>query len=245
MKIGLAVGIFLICIAAALTIQRWQSRPPAHIGLAIDASGSVKRNCAGVMKEAEAAIKKEGVQRGSTLTVLGIGESRANREPTVLFDRAIPIEEDGVFGKEDGAYARERDGFLAAALKACEAERSSSDSPILALVQRSVEHLRSRGCGTRGGSDGCLLLVHSDLAEDVDPRLRRAITRAILKPAAEVPSELVGVIDNSRIAVAFVGTSEVATRRSEKRAGPDTLTRLWSKLFTHPELVSFKPFAGQ
>ena len=242
MKIGVVLSVFALCIAAAVIGHMALAKPPAHVLEGLDRSASVRRDCAGLRKAAQGLVTPQnGFEEGSTVALFAIGISSVNPEPERLFDQPIPIKPDQVFGRDADAFERERRGYFDGMQKACEAAQDSRDSPVLRLVTAGISQLRSRGCGP---ASLCTYILLSDLEDDSDPRFSKVIRRAALNPAIELPAELASSIDNTGVRLEFCGTSEVRVRRTGKHAAPDTLARLWLGLFTHPELISFRPFCG-
>jgi hypothetical protein len=229
------IGLIALAIAAYVLTP-----PPAHVAAAIDTSRSEIRDCGGLRKSAEALAGIGDIREGSTLTLLAMPGGNGI-EPLRLFDKPIPIASDKVMGRDDAGFARERTAFFDAFEKACLNAPDSKTSPILPLVRRSIEHLRSRGCGPKRT---CYLTVQTDL-EDDSPELGPVIARAAKKSAVEPPSALVGSIDNTGIHVEFSGTAETRLGRKTRRPRPETLELIWRRLFTHPESVRFQPFWGQ
>ena len=242
MKVGLALFLFALCLAAAVVGEYILAPPPAQITLGVDVSPSVERDCAGLVAEAARAISQDGVKEGSQLSLLAMGRNAANPEPARLFKGPVPVETDGVFGRDEAAFKKTRQTFLASIQKACESAQSSQGSPVLRMVDRGIADLRTRGCA---GKAACIYIIQSDLEDDSDPKLRAAIALAAKNAGAKLPAELAGSINNAGITLEFCGTSEVRALRSHAHAAPETLASLWKDLLTHPELVSFQPYCGR
>lgn len=231
-------------LAGAVAVVDYALRPPTgHIGLGVDPSLSVKRDCSGLRAMAETLTFAKSIQEGSTLTLLAMGDP----EPLRLFDKPLPISSDNVFGRDEAAFKKRRENFFAELQAACEATPTIPRSPVLRLVSRGIAHLRGRGCASAGL---CYFTFQTDLNDDVDPKLGPVLQRAAEDPNVELTPELAGAIDNAGIHVQFCGTSEVqAPKKSEKpkrrHASPDSLARIWRGLFTDPNLVTFQPYCGQ
>lgn len=242
MKIVITLTLFALCVAGAIIAHMTLTPPPAHSVVAVDISASIERDCVGLRKEGERLLSHSAIQPGSTVTLLAIGRSGLDPEPTRLFDKALPIESDDVFGRDESAFARERQAFMGQLQKSCESAAATKSSPVLRLITQSLAHLRSRGCKAGGP---CFLTVQTDMEEDVEPALRAAIQRAAKRPTIELPTDLAGSLDNAGIEVKFCGSSDARPRAKQSRAAPATLARLWKAMFTRPELVSFQPYCGQ
>ncbi len=231
-----ALGLIAAAIAAYL-----MTPPPAHVLAAVDTSLSERQDCAGLRKAAETLAGQDGIREGSTLTLLSMPGGMAS-EPVRLFDKALPVPSDKVMGRDDAAFASERSAFFDAFEKACAGAPKSKTSPILPLVRRGLEHLRSRGCGEK---HPCYLVAQTDL-EDETPALSPILARAAKKPGVTLPPNLAGSLNNAGVRIQFVGTAETNPRRNKRRQpAPEELQRIWLQLFTHQELVSFQPYVGQ
>ncbi len=242
MKVGAALFLFLLCVAGAIVGEYVLAAPPTQVGLGIDVSPSVERDCAGLAAEAARAISESGIRDGSIVSLLAMGRNAANPEPARLFKAPVPLDADGVFGRDEAAFKASRQKSLENIRKACESAPASKGSPLLRMVERGIADLRSRGCA---GKASCFYIIQTDLEDDADPKLRAAIAKAAKDPGAKLPAKLAGSIDNAGIRLEFCGTAEVRAVRSHVHAAPDTLTNLWMGLFAHPELVSFQPYCGR
>jgi hypothetical protein len=215
--------------------------PLAHAATGIDPSGSVVRNCGGLRAATQAMIGgRSGIREGSTLTVLVMGADARNTQPAIAFTGPVPIAPDTVMGRDEEAFRQQHDAFFGEVELACETAANTNNSPIYELVKQGIAHLRSLGCTADGR---CSYLVKTDLDDDVHPALRDAIARSVKDANVAIPSGLAGSIDNAGIALTFCGVSEVERRRTAS-SSPDARIRIWSALFTHPELVSFQPFCS-
>jgi hypothetical protein len=174
-----------------------------------------------------------------------MGKSALAPEPRPVFAAEMPVLKRDVYGEEiaQQEHLKATAALLAKVRQTCEAKDGASDSPILRLVQRGVEHLRQSCTPTAL----CHLLVKTDLIEENgDRRLTAAIARAAKDDDVALPAELAGSIDNAGIHVRFCGLAEVAPRRpgTPAQAPSDVLKRLWTGVFTNPDMVSFEPFCG-
>ena len=232
---------------AVLSIGVWRTMtapPLAHILVGVDRSRSVEPNCAGLRSAAEALLDRPGVGVGSTFTLLSMGAHARAPEPQLLLSASIPIPSDRVVGQsaQAKAYEQERSAFLAGLASRCESIEETTHTPLYQMVERGLTHLRGLQEGCPPGAS-CVLLIKSDLLEDVQPELRAALDAATKDTDTPVPSALAGRLQNDGIDVIFCGTAEVRAPAKGTIAPPIAVReRIWRALFSRPEAVSFQPF---
>ena len=238
-------------IAAAAGAVAWHYmtlRPPTQAAVFNDPSLSNKANCGGLTESLSTAIMKlGGIREGSTFSMLTMGKDPRNAEPDLDFVMPIPLPPDQVYNrtKQQHVYEEELAALTGRVQSSCEEAVAGTHSPIYALVKRGIAHLRSPeiGCGPEGL---CYALIKTDLQDDADPRLNAVLDKAARNPGEPVPAELAASLDNAGISLDFCGTSEVRTRPATGTPvpSPDESVRIWRSLFTHPELVSFRPYCA-
>lgn len=228
---------------AGMTGYEYLIREPAQSAVVInDVSKSLRPNCGGIEQATRILVEGKGMREGSRLTLLVIGDEL---EPLRLFDEALPFTTEGLYESDRQEQQAAREAFFRKFRAACDGGPANSlRSPILRAVKRGVEHLR-RNC--RGAECG-VLVVRTDLREEEDSQLAPLVARAAKNPDVALTSDLAQSIDNTGITILFVGMAETSPQRrgsSAARTSPETLTRLFRGLFTHPELVSFQPYCGR
>lgn len=238
------VGFGAMAAIAGVAIYFQVTAPPlAHAVVAIDPSASVERNCPGVRDFTRTLVSgKPGIGDGSRLAVLTMGTSSADTQPKRRVDEAMPVEPDSVYGQAErkAAFRQSQDALFEQVKHACEGAPSGRQSPVYEMTRQGIAHLRGLGCAP-GGT--CLLIVKSDLDEDVQSGLRDTL-RSAAKPDA-LPATLAGSLDNAGIEIHVCGMSEVRAARQATASSPDRRVAIWTKLFTAPQLFSVRPYCGE
>jgi hypothetical protein len=214
---------------------------PAKVGIGLDPSASVARNCGDLRQGVASFLSREpGFREGSTLSFLIMGRDAGSPNPTLAFRVPVPVASDSVYGRDDQSFRRAEAAFYSQIEDACTGAVTGSNSPIYQLLRQGIEHLRGEvgGCGPRSP---CYFLLKSDLDEDVEPSLRTLLERAAKKPDIAVPPNLSKSINNDGVRVLLCGGAELRPRR-RPNATPETRARIFTALFTHPQLVSARPF---
>jgi hypothetical protein len=240
MKKSIIIAIIAALANTACDENIFTTPPPEHALAAVDNSLSITPDCAGLTSAIRAVSRDAGFIEGSTVSLLVIGRSALRAEATRGFERKLPIPSDAILGRNDAEIEKAQAAIFAGFETACASAPPSRSSPILRLLQDGVADLHAKGCGPKSH---CRLEAQSDLHEDVDRTFHAAITRLARNPKTDLPSSLVGAIDNAGIDVHICGGAAQAVS-----GGPEpsqvALHRLWMKAFTHPT-VSFKPFCGE
>jgi hypothetical protein len=238
---GALIGLGALALAGVVGWHLMHFKPPADVGIGIDPSASVERKCGDLRGAVKAFIDKQpGIREGSTLTVLIMGTDASNAGPKLAWRDPLPVAPDTVFGVDKKKQAEKEAAFYSRIEEACQTAKAGGGSPIYELVQQGIAHLRAPASGC-GPESRCYYLVKTDLDEDVQPALRSLMQRAAKSGDVEVPAGLARSINNDGIQVTFCGVSEVAPRRTSG-AARETRQRIFTELFTSPELVSFQPF---
>lgn len=236
--------MLLILVAIIVAIFVHQEAPRAYAVVGPDTSLSVSMNCANIEQVISALMKRQGMREGSTIAFFKIGDGPNDPEPKRLLELIVPGESENFYNRDQArkGYEKKVKELTAAIRQSCEAIAPTKFSPILRMVTRSIEHLR-----TLCPKDGpCYATFKTDLVDDVDAQLAPVIAKAAKDPSIALPPELSGSIDNAGIQVAFCGAAEVRARKagSATPPSPETLKRLWTGIFRHPELIFFEPFCG-
>jgi hypothetical protein len=256
------IGLRKALIAAALIgggsfcgLLYWRShREPTkvtHIAELIDNSNSLPDNPAVLLGLAERAISQ--AKSKSTLTLIQVGDVSTNNEPKLIGTYDIPYSKKSIEGKK--SIERQRAQFLSDLEQQLKkVTRTTTASPIFLGLRRTVQQLRSRGCGN---SDACSIFVRTDGEETAEGSIKTAIT--------DSSASLEGLprIDNRGIAVLFCGLAEVndagasdseITLAKKKRQKPrvpvlhdaariDRVSQVWSSVLMEPAV--FQPYCPE
>jgi hypothetical protein len=159
----------------------------------------------------------------------------------------VPVIRRVLEGRNTAAAKREE---LLADLKArCDKLGRTKTSPIYLAIKRAVEQLRAAGCDE---NSNCLVLVQTDLEENGNTQIKRALNGAASGNRPPAP-----VINNDGINVIITGVAEtvglskvgngitryLTDHRDQQR--PDRIQQVWQGLFTSPNRVTFQPFCPQ
>ncbi len=237
-------GIAAVAVAATVTIYVAITPPPADMAVLIDTSVSVDRNCGGLKGLAMTTMANTSrFRKGSSLSILAMGTSALNTQPRLQWSGPIPYGAGVVFGQDAERDKQVQGQFEAEIGNACTSAEPGTHSPIFEMARQGIAHLRSGANGCKG-EDACILLIKTDLEDDVHAVLKVEIAKIRKGQAANLPAELHGVLDNRGIRVQFCGLSELAKRsgKSPAVASQEELKRLWLPLFSDPGVVSFQPY---
>lgn len=239
-------AVLVVTITAAIAgFLAWRavataSAEPPHYAVLIDRSLSSLAACVGVEAATARMLDGRELRRGSSLTLLGTGDSSIAPEPRWIWSGDLPVDTRVFEGR--ARRVQQRRQFVDQVSEQCRKTSSTSSSPIFLGVKRALEQLRALGCGP---DSQCALYVSTDGEENVEPHLRRAIDSSS-RPAVIPPP-----LANDGVRVLFCGLAE--TRQTGGRArGPapairsperaDRLRQVWAAAFSDPELVVFEPF---
>ncbi len=213
-----------------------------HYEIVEDRSGSHPDGCSSLLGLAEQIMQKEPATSKSQLTILVIGDGTSANEPLRLAKYSIPRTSKAIEGL--GANRRRQQELLADLLHKCQSLRSTTVSPIFLAIVEGLADLRAQGCAQ---NSGCKLYVDSDGEENVDRRIRKALSGAP-KPPQILPTPA----NNNGIPVTFCGLAVTATGAIDASrplttlvrdpGREDRMQRTWQSLFTVPGLVNFKPY---
>jgi|GEM_PF-2368626 len=242
--VGVVIAVLLAATGAG--IFHWMTKTaPVHIAVGVDRSLSVEPNCAGFAQAVGSTFSLPGIQSGSTLSYLAIGPNPRDAQPDLLWTEPIPIADDSVFGRDENArtYEQETSELFDRVTTSCKAGEPTLHTPLLAMVERGLE-LLSGGSFDCGPDDGCVLMIKTDLLEDVDPTLTALLSTAAKEPGVAVPSELVGRLKNPGTKVVYCGLSETRPQSNKTPAPPsiESRKRIWRAMHSEPDLVSFLPY---
>jgi len=242
--VGVVAAVLLVAIGAG--IFHWTTKTaPAHIAAGVDRSLSVQANCPGFAGAIGSTFDLPGIRKGSTLSLLAIGPNPRDPQPDLLWTESIPIADDSIYGRDENARVHEHETqrLLDRVTGDCEAGEPTLHTPLLAMVERGLE-LLGGGAFDCGSDGGCLLLIKTDLLEDVDPALTALLAAAAKDPDVAVPPELVGRLDNRGVEVVYCGTSETHPLATNAPDPPsiEARKRIWRALHSEPDLVSFTPY---
>jgi hypothetical protein len=227
-----------------LSVVCWRvidREPPrlTHGVLVCDNSGSMADARASCVGLAERALNAPKLAKGSTLTVITLGDGRSGNEPRLVAKYDLPYSRRALEGKS--AIAKRKNQLLADLESKLEKLPRTDRSPIFLAVKRSVEQLRGSGCGA---DSNCHLFVRTDGEETAESFLRNMLD------GRSKPKDPPDAIANDGITVTLCGlseTSESANTETNNRAAHnarhgDRIREVWSSLFAAPNLVSFEPY---
>lgn len=223
-----ALGVPLLGFVA------WRLRTPplASITAAvlIDRSDSMQNPCAALADTTGRVLQLSADRAGSTLAVFLTGDPASANQPLLLASRAAPMRTRLLKGSQFLQLART--AFSDELKTLCVQQPTTRTSPIYSALKDAVNHLRAVDLP---GSDRRLLVV-SDLRENVDPAITKALTQPLgTKIRSPIP------IDNTAVSVIVCGYAQT---RDHQRLQNERLIEVWSQLFTDPTLVRFEPFCA-
>jgi len=242
---GKSVVAAIIIGIAVLGFIYWRvnAHPEARVTngvIVFDNSGSTANDGQVLIALAERAMQQPRLAKGSTLTILALGDGRTGNEPRLLAKYEIPYSRRALEGKK--AIARRRAQILADLQNQLDKLPRPGRSAIFLAIKRGAEQLRGGSC--RADSE-CFLYVRTDGEETVESSIRKAIEGTSKSKGMPEP------IANEGIKVAFCGFAEtnaavstepINARRSHTARSGDHLRDVWALLFTAPESVSFEPY---
>jgi len=126
--------------------------------------------------------------------------------------------------------SEEERAFVQRIEERCRAVSTTRISPIYVGIQDAIEQLRV----LQPQVAERLLTVISDLRENVDPRLRKALTQPL-----GTRSPLPQPVNNVGVTITLCGYAQT---RANQSIQADRLIEVWTQLFTDPSRVSFGPF---
>lgn len=233
-------------VLAVLGYGAYRSTQPSaketasHAAIVRDRSDSTTSGCPAIGGLAGECLRSGQTGRFSTIIALATGDRRSNDEP-VEFARLSQVRWSSV--RDGRSSADRRDAALIAELVSrCERSGTTDRSPIYLAIRRALEELRALGCREE---NRCILHVQSDLSENAEPGLRKALL-------GDKDAFLPAPIENRGIRVHVCGTAEtsgptdgkgkvVSERRTRGARRADITPDVWRKVFTAPELVTFEP----
>jgi len=232
--------------AVVLGFVGWRAyHPPISgvapsIGVVGDRSMSMLDACRSEGGQVKRALALPGLTKSSVLFVSTTGDDSTRGEPREVA-RLAGFKAKRAMESPASAERKER-ALIRKLVEQCNTLPQATITPIFLAIRRAIEQLRAMGCGA---GVGCYLFVQSDLRENVDPAIRRAL--AARRPAATLPAP----IANAGIPVNICGPAETtggADAREGRHAGrfhdaedADRIVAVWRRLFTAPDLVTFEP----
>jgi hypothetical protein len=231
--------------AVLLGFVGWRAYQPhtprvaPNIGVVSDRSRSKLDACRSEGGQVRRALALPGLRKSSTLLVFATGDSSTLGEP-VEVARLTGFKAKRAMESPASAESKERT-LVRKLVEQCNALPQATITPIFLAIRRATEQLRAIGCNP----GACHLFVQSDLRENVEPAIQRAL--AARRPAATLPAP----IDNAGIPVNICGPAETTGgadvkegrrgRRFRDAEDADRIMAVWRRLFTAPDLVTFEP----
>jgi hypothetical protein len=246
MGFGLAFALILVLVGL-----NYRKAPvgAVHVAIIYDRSQSPQDGCNSIRALTEKGLSlMEGRRAECKMKIFATGDKATAYEP-VTIDLSHMPQKTGRVLEGKGRFLEEKDKFLNDTYSQCSAINRTEQSPVFLSVKRAVEYLKALD---PKGTATLYLLVQSDLEENIEPDIKKA-----LRASAGSGSKLPTSIDNSGINVSFCGYSETASQYKDakgvaRQATPmrnaksaDRLLEVWRSLFTHPELINFNPVCSE
>lgn len=231
---SVVVLVFLVMLVIAGNLIADHVWPPADVprgvvGLVVDTSTSVRKDCpgmAGVVRDALAELPRG---KGSHLFLVSLGSSQTRFEPQLELDVELPRRASGAIrGAAD-------ESTLQALLDKCKNLAAADGSAIFRAVRIGLAHVSTR-CE---GAAQCVarLFVATDLEENGSRLVRSWLEGTATAPPIEPLANDMPALQT--VFCGYTSTSEAGQARSN-----DALTTRWAALFKRPESVEFQPFCS-
>jgi hypothetical protein len=238
----------VLCVASAIfiawRIEAVRTRETPHFEIVKDPSASHGGGCESLVGLTGHVLGANAASPDSTITVVILGDQSTASEPWRMGTYSVPSVRKVLEGRS--AKLRQQQEILRDISGKCQALRRTRISPIFLGVTQAVADLHARGCKT---TSHCQLFVDTDLEENVEPAIRKALLRD------DGPKHIsTSPVDNTGIGVTFCGVAVTDGRirdRAENAArqfvrhDSDRLKRtqeIWRSLFAVPSLVRFEPY---
>jgi hypothetical protein len=235
-----AVTLGVVGLGVYTATQPSPKETAPHLAVVDDGSGSLTSGCEALGGLLAQYLESDLPNRFSTAVILATGDARSNDEPVQLA-RFRGLKNNRFSQSRKAAQDHDR-AIVQEAMKACAEHGTTDRSPIYLAARRAIEELRALGCD---GKRLCTLLIHSDLAENAEAGIRRAL---LGENSAELPSK----IDNHGIDVHICGPAETSgsvdgkgkaitehKARGAKRA--DLTEKVWRLVFAEPTRLTIEP----
>ena len=209
-----------------------------------DPSASHEGGCESLAGLTGQALETNAAGPGSTVTVLVLGDQSTAGQPWRMGTYSVPTIRKVLEGRS--AKLRQQEQILQDVSGKCQALRQTTVSPIFLGVTQAIADLRARGCSA---SSHCDLFVDTDLEENVEPVLKKALSKKDGEKWNSLPR-----LGNSGIDVLFCGVAVTNGRvhdTSEKRewkfvrrdsSEVHRMQEVWRSLFAEPATVHFEPY---
>src|SRR5258708_7124952 len=164
----------LVCVGfVGWRVHVHANQIPTHAEIVFDASLSHPEGCVSVVGLAQQSFRTNGVSKGSTLTILVLGDASTANEPRQLGRYSFPATNKVIEGKT--ANMRRQTELFSDIQRQCETIGRTSVSPIFLGVKQALADLRAQGCNA---ASHCQLFVDSDLEENAEKSIKDALNRA-------------------------------------------------------------------
>lgn len=225
-------AILVALFGGSAVMERfWPETPPprAVVGLVVDTSTSVHKDCPGMVGLMRDAINSLPRGRDSRAFLISLGSSATRFEPQLEVDLALARRASGpVRGAGDGAV-------FDALMSKCEGLAPADGSAIFRAVRIGLAHVQSRCAGA--ASCEARLYIASDGEENVALNARGLLDgRGKDASLAKLANDLPGL---QTTFCGYVSTSESGAARTN-----EALLDRWRSFFTHPEAVQFQPYCS-
>ncbi len=206
---------------------------PARVAVLWDSSRSLPQDCGALVSLGQRALSLPDVRPGSTLALFVSGDSSTGYEPSLVASYELPVGRRATESKRRLIERQKK--FLAGLERRCADFPQTQVSPIFRSLNRLVSHLRALNQNKPGV---LYLLARTDLRENSDAAVRRALRQPVAKPVKTLQQ-----IDNTGINIAVCGLAEtVMSKKDRAPYSADRVVKVWQALFTQPDLARLEPF---
>src|SRR5229473_1412430 len=164
----------LFCLGSvgfvAWRVQAVRNRETPHFEIVKDPSLSHGGGCESLVGLTGHVLEGNAGGPGSTITVLILGDQSTASEPWRMGAYSVPSVRKVLEGRL--AKSRQQQQILRDISGKCQALRRTKISPIFLGITRAVADLHARGCKP---TSHCELFVDTDLEENVEPAIRKAL----------------------------------------------------------------------
>jgi len=240
---AVGVGMLMSVSIAGFIFWRHGQAPKKamHSVIIHDNSGSTADDPDAVIGLAERVLNQPKVTRGTTLTIMGVGDERNGNEPTFIAKYDVPYSRRALEGK--GKVPRQKSDIRSDLTSRLEKLSRTNHSPIFIAVKRAVEQLRAYGCSS---DSDCSVFIRTDGEETIERSIKAAIDSGSRK-------KILPTISNDGIRIVFClaqtnagMSSDVYKGQKVKDAGrSDRLREVWQAIFNMPSLVTFEPYCAR
>lgn len=245
-KRRIVVAVLIGAVTIGFGFWRWKvggRTRSAHGVVMWDRSESAAQGCDCVVAAAMRAMESPYLGKGSTLTIMATGDASSAGEPIIVASYEVPFNRRVLEGRN--AASDRRETLLEDLKTKCAKLGRTKTSPIYLGIKRTVEQLRAVGCDF---NSNCSLIVQTDLEENVDLGIKKAVDGRSMNYPLPVPIKndgidivISGIAETVRVAKDGDGaTQHFRGPRDQLRS--DRIVEVWRKMFSSPARVTFQPY---